>query len=266
MTKKSDTRLARESGKDKPSLRCRARIFVATPTYSGAVVHECAHAMQVATMHCLTKGIVLDWFFAAGFSLVQNGRCWLNAEFLERPEFTHILWLDDDLGFAPDAIFRLLEHGLDTVGGVYSTKHPTTPTFPYQACGPVQPNGLQEVLKLPGGFLLANRRAAEAVAVACPNWYELEHDGKTRMSPHVFDVIVKDGKMWGEDFIFCERLIQAGIKVYADVDLSFSHIGRNAWNANLARTLAEETEKGVEGEADPARWAKHEEAPKALAE
>jgi hypothetical protein len=243
----------------------RARVMVATPTYTGAVAHECAQSMTIAAVHCATKGIILEWVFAAGFSLVQNGRNWLNAEFLDRPEFTHLLWLDDDLNFAPGAIVTLLARNLDAVGGVYTTKHPTAAIFPYQAKGPVV-DGLQEVLRLPGGFLLVSRRAAEAVAAACGNWYELEHDGKKRMSPHVFEVIVKDEKMWGEDFVYCERLMHAGFKVYVETNLPFGHIGRYSWNANLGRVLAEESAKGVEGEADPARWAKHEAAPKALAE
>src|SRR6266702_5886560 len=105
------------------SLQIKARIFVATPTYSGNVAHECAMSMQIATIHCLLRGVVLDWQFAAGFSIIQHGRNWLNAEFLARPECTHVLWLDDDIGFDPDAITKMLHSmeskNLDSVGGVY---------------------------------------------------------------------------------------------------------------------------------------------------
>lgn len=248
---------------DGQQMPLRGRIMVASPSYTGTVVNECAAAMQLATLHCFTKGVLLDWVFAAGFSLVQLGRCWLNAEFLRRKEFTHLLWLDDDLFFSPDAIMKLFDRHLNAIGGCYSTKHPTKPIFPYQACGPAV-DGLQQVIKLPGGFLLLSRSAVEAVAAICEE-IEIEHDGNIELCPYVFDLIVKNKKVFGEDFVYCERLVQAGVKVYVETDIQFSHIGRNSWTANLAKTLAEEAEQGIEGAGTPAMWEKFEKMPKALA-
>ena len=90
--------------------------------------------------------------FAAGCSLVQIARDhWLHAEFLQRTECTHLLWLDADLSFMPDAIMSMLCRNLDVVAGVYTTKSPTNPVFPYESLGPVK-NGLQLARKIPGGF------------------------------------------------------------------------------------------------------------------
>lgn len=242
------------------------RVMVATPTYTGEVAHECAISMQLATVHCLVNNVLLDWIFAAGFSLVQAGRNWLNQEFISRREFDLLLWLDADLGFDPKAVMALIRtmdaKKIDALCGIYPAKHPTAPFFPFKACGPVV-GGLQEVSKVPGGFLMLTRRAVETVSAACPS-YEIDHAGEKRMSAHVFEVIVKDGRMWGEDFILSERLINAGFKIYAYTDIGFAHIGRKAWNANLSKTLAEEAAKGVEGEHSPERWKKHAEAPTAL--
>ena len=244
------------------TITLRARIAVLTPTYSGKVDHECALSMQLATMHCLVNGVALDWIFAAGFSLINHGRNWLNAEFLSRPEYSHCLWLDDDLGFDPKAIMKLYNRDLDAVGGCYVAKHPTVPYFPYKACGPVV-GGLQPVSKLPGGFLMLSRRAVETVAATCPE-YEIDHADVKRTSPYVFDVILRDKTLHGEDFVYCERLTAAGVKVYVETDINFMHIGRKAWNANLAAVLAAEAGAGAKGEGSPERWAEHAEAPKAL--
>ena len=94
------------------SPKLAARVMVATPTYTGDVVHECAMSMQIATVHCLMRGVALDWVFAAGCSLVQLARDWLHAEFLERTECSHLLWLDADLSFMPDAIMRMMCRGV----------------------------------------------------------------------------------------------------------------------------------------------------------
>jgi hypothetical protein len=218
--------------------------------------------MQLATMHCLVNGVALDWIFAAGFSLIGHGRNWLHAEFLARKEYSHCLWLDADLGFDPKAIMKMYNRNLDAVAGVYVAKHPTTPYFPYKACGPVV-DGLQEVSKVPGGFLMLSRRAAEAMSAGCPA-YEINHADVKRLSPQVFEVLVRNGTMHGEDFVACERITGAGIKIYVETDVNFTHIGRKAWTANLAQVLAAEEAVGAEGEGHPERWRKHSEAPKAL--
>jgi hypothetical protein len=234
-------------------LKVKARVFVATPCYSGNVAHECALAMQIASIYCILRGVVLDWQIAAGFSLVQHGRNWLNAEFLSRKDCTHLLWLDDDLGFSPDAIIRMLERDLDAVAGAYTTKHPVTPLFPYEALGPVV-DGLQEARKVPGGFTLLKRHVVEKLSDYCET-YLLEHDGLVRESPHLFDLALVDSQdrpgkkqLLGEDFVMNHRLLEAGFKLFVETNIDFMHLGRHAWHGNLAKTLAEEVAAGVTGQ------------------
>lgn len=234
-------------------VKVKARVFVATPTYTGAPAFECALAMQIASIHSILRGVVLDWQFAAGFSLVQHGRNWLNAEFLTRTDCTHILWLDDDVAFTPDAIVRMLERDLDVVAGVYTNKHPTSPAFPYEALGPVV-DGLQDARKVPGGFMLLKRKVVETVSDAC-ECYVLEHDGKHRRSPHLFDLALVDSMdfpgekaLLGEDYVLCHRLIETGYKIAVETNIDFMHMGRRAWSGNLARTLAAEAEAGICGQ------------------
>lgn len=234
-----------------------ARVMVATPTYTGDVVHECAMAMQIATVHCLMRGVALDWVFAAGCSLVQLARDWLHAEFLERKECTHLLWLDADLSFMPDVIMRMLCRNLDVVAGVYTTKSPTNPVFPYEGLGPVV-NGLQQARKIPGGFILVKRHVAQAVAESCET-YELNHNEQTRESAHIFEVpLIESEKdpskkvMLGEDYVYCHHLQTLGFKIAVETDIGFAHIGRHAWHANLAKTLKDEAERGFSGQGSTA--------------
>lgn len=239
------------------SWQIKARIFVATPTYSGTVEHECALSMQVATIHCLMRGVVLDWQMASGFSIVQHGRNWLNAEFLSREDCTHILWLDADVAFDPDAITKMLHSleskGLDAVAGVYTTKHPKTPLFPYESLGPAVDN-LQPARKVPGGFLLVKREAAIAVAETCEA-YMLSHNGETREAPHVFDIPLVESRdhpgkleLLGEDFVFCQRLLEAKRSIYVQTDIAFMHLGRYAWHGRLSDTLVAEATAGFTGQ------------------
>lgn len=242
-----------EHKRPRPQIQIRAQVFVATPTYSGQVTAECASSMQIATLHCFTRGIVLDWQFAPGFSLVQHGRNWLNSEFLSRADYTHLLWLDDDVAFEPDAIAKMIERDKDAVAGVYTTKHPKNPSFPYEALGPVN-DGLQEARKVPGGFLLLKRKVVETISDLC-DVYMLTHNGVTRKAAHMFDVLMIDSdnfpgekELLGEDFVLCYRLIEYGYKIFVETDINFAHYGRFAWLGNLAETLKKEAEAGITGQ------------------
>ena len=245
------------------------RVLVCTPTYTGSVASECAQSLQVATIHCLMRGVVLEWELAAGFSLVQHARNFLNQEFLSRTDCDYLLWLDDDVAFDPDAIVKMLHsletHGLDAVAGVYTNKDPYNPLFPYEATGPAVDN-LQPARKVPGGFLLVTRAAVAEISAASPQ-YLLEHNGEVRESAHVFDVPLIDSaehpgkkKLLGEDFVFSKRLIDAGKKLYVQTDINFMHLGRRAWRGNLAKTLADEAARGFTGQGSEAEHRKNTEA------
>src|SRR5277367_73604 len=96
------------------------RIMICTPTHSGNISHEMAQVVQLATVACLLQGVMLDWRFVSGNSLVQTARNWLAAEFLSSPEFTHLLWWDDDIAPDPEGVLKLLESDKDVVAGVYT--------------------------------------------------------------------------------------------------------------------------------------------------
>jgi hypothetical protein len=217
----------------------RACIMVATPSYNGVTAFECAISMQVATILCLARGVLLHWIFVNGFSLIQCARDWLTAEFLSRPEFTHLLWLDDDVGFDPDGILKLIDSDLDVVGGVYPVKNDSSTRFPYEPAGDAV-GYLQPVSRLPGGFLLVKRAAVEAVAKRC-EVYDLPFGDEVRRTSHVFDVLLIDDPakpgsriILGEDYLFSRRLIDAGYPLYARTDITFSHVGRHAWTGRLS--------------------------------
>lgn len=234
-----------------------AHIVTATPSYTGLVECDYSGALAVASMHLALRGMLLNPKFAPGFSLVEYGRNWLLAEALSIPQMTHLLWIDADLYFQPDAIFRLVNRNLPVVAGVYTTKsdEPGRCIYPYTALGPVE-NGLQEAERVPGGFLMMQRAVVEDVCSKVP-WLPIEHMGETRQSPWFFDTLTVDGKRVGEDFVASARLREAGYKIFVETDLTFKHYGRKAWPANLARTLEQEAETGFDGQGTKAAWSKN---------
>lgn len=53
-------------------------------------------------------------------SLVHRNNC--VASFLQNPEWTHLFWVDSDIGFSPEAALRLLQADYEIAAGVYPLK------------------------------------------------------------------------------------------------------------------------------------------------
>jgi hypothetical protein len=232
--------------------------MVATPSYTGTVAMECAVSMAGATALCLLHGVILEWIFRTNMALIQSARNWLTADFLNNPRFTHLMWLDDDMGFEPDAIMKLLACDLDVVGAACPLKErqrPQSPCFVGIPSGPPDGN-LQPMSRRGGAFILVKRHVIEAVAKRCPSYWQLHGpidipDGQQlpvrtqrTLVPHLFETPLIDDRlnpgqtvMLPEDYLFCHRLTEAGFKLYARSDLSISHFGRHEWKGRLADHL-----------------------------
>ena len=180
-----------------------------------------------------------------GFQLVQCARDWLGRRFLNRQPSSHTcVSPDDDLGFDPDAIMKLIDSDLEAVGGVpIRVKCDAGDQFTLYTIRRYGGEYLQPVDRLPGGFLLVKRHAVEAVAARCEHYqqYYRPSSNETRRTAHVFDVVLVDDPanpgtkiLIGEDYLFCRRLSEAGFPLYARTDIHFSHIGRHAWSGRLS--------------------------------
>jgi hypothetical protein len=103
------------------------RPLIATPSHNSAVfINYMLSAIQFQEA-CLGAGLRLDFFFRHGDSLVTRARNDCVAYFLTNPQFTHLFWIDADIGYSPEAAFRLLRADRDVVAGVYPLKREEWP-------------------------------------------------------------------------------------------------------------------------------------------
>jgi hypothetical protein len=75
--------------------------------------------LQVA---CGARGIDFEFQDLSGVPLVTYARNELVGRFLDQANATHLMFIDADVGFEPDQVFRLLDFGGDVVAGVYPRK------------------------------------------------------------------------------------------------------------------------------------------------
>ena len=172
------------------------------------------------------------------------------ARFAVREGFTHILWLDTDMRFPRDVMYRLLCHEKPIVGANYSTRmppfYPTALALVKNADGSERcwteetSSGLEEVHAIGHGVLMVETEVYRRI----PDlpwyqnyWLDAEH-------------------LVGEDVFFCRGALKAGVPIFLDHDLSHEvlHCGAMQFNLAFARQYrASELAAGREHPEDAAR-------------
>lgn len=214
----------------------RAVVFVATPCYDGTVDHRFTTGLLEAQRYCAKYGVIFQWRVESGHSLIQFARNRLAQDFLNERDFSHILWLDSDVGFDPRAIVQLVNAEKDVVGGAYPVKD-FPMWFPVEPIDAAQTTDkLFKAKTLPTGFLLVTRDAMAKVA-ASVGCYLHHHKRQQLITRHIFDLLLRgDGdvkELIGEDVVLCARLRELGYDLWCDPDISFFHCGRYEWFGNL---------------------------------
>lgn len=127
---------------------------------------------------------------------------------------THLMFIDSDMQFPPDAINRLMAHDKDIVAGLYFRRQrPHLPTI-HQKVGDrlVIPkkfptDKLFEVYGLATGFMLIK---VEVLKNIKPPWF---YFGDFH------------GHAMGEDIYFCNKAKQKGYKIWCDPTIEIGHVG-----------------------------------------
>lgn len=148
--------------------------------------------------------------------------------------YDYLLWLDSDMTFPHDTLIRLLEHQKEVVCARYLRRVPPhvvlgVPEVPDQL--PIG-HGLQRMKRVPTGVLLVHRSVFERLPFP---WFRLvcEVPGHGLL-PNTMGDDDNRMKAMTEDYWFSDRVAEAGIEMWADLDLSreVGHIGHQTvqWN------------------------------------
>src|SRR6185369_13063293 len=101
----------------------RPHLVVGTPCYGGQVTSVYAASLLKLQHACLKRGdIDVSVLMPGGDALITRARQNIVAHFLENPVATHLIFIDADIGFDPEQVFRLLDFDVDMVAAVYPTK------------------------------------------------------------------------------------------------------------------------------------------------
>ena len=241
-------------------------LLIGTPCFGGTVVCEYLSGL----LGLLATGIKATCSVLVAESLVTRARNTIVATFLSNPSFTHLLFIDADIGFQSEAVLRLLDAGKPVVSAVYPRK-----TLDWEAIRRIAPhstggqdlqeksltyvvnvsemaahetltveNGFLKVLDAPTGFMLIERRVFEILRDKYPELH-YEDDQPHRLQSGAssenfwlfFDTMVDPNtkRYLSEDYAFCRRWQNAGGEIWVDLCSPLVHVGRYAFSGNISK-------------------------------
>ncbi len=208
-------------------------VMVATPAYGGAV----QLSYVASLLGFATAGVPFALVGLANESLITRARNALLSTFHARPAYSHLLFLDADVGLPPAGLARMIAAGKDVIGAPVPLKGHGAQgerLFNLGRCiGEDGPLMLHE--RIGTAALLLSRRAVDALvdeARSRGGVYErmstMIGDAGVDVHYDVFRTGVVDGEYLSEDYWVCETLRRLGFAIHVDPTIVTTHHGNMA--------------------------------------
>ena len=97
-------------------------VLIAMPCYGGIVSDKTAKGLFNLGKELRTAGVDHGLITIANESLVTKARSRIANFYMNNTEYEKILFIDSDIGFMPEDVFKLLSHDKDIVCGAYPMK------------------------------------------------------------------------------------------------------------------------------------------------
>jgi len=233
------------------STNTECMIRVGTPCYGGNITTDYMTSIINLMQYAASRDFAIHVDLLAADSLITRARNTLLSRFLADKNATHFMFIDADIGFAPELVQRMLTFDEDIVAGMYPLKTlrwdapprirdreaPNTATLQYvgKFCEgeEFERRGSFAAGRYCGtGFMLMKRRAIERMVEAYPDSaYESAHlhspTGSGQPSYALFECMIDPvtRTYLSEDFAFCQRWRDLGGKIWLDAEGSLSHTG-----------------------------------------
>ena len=240
-------------------------LWISTPCYGGQVLREFSKSMtglyKLASKHNIP--IVFDSM--ENESLIPRARNVAVGRFMNIPmakKFTHFMFIDADIEFIPESVFRLLFAEHDVAVACYPKKYinfdgalsevvnggnrpldMASADLVVNMGSDVTPivKGFARVMDGPTGFMVIRRSVIEKMQnnypeLLCKN----DHANRDFDEYHaLFDCMIdpESRRYLSEDYAFCRRWQAMGGEIYADTQTILGHVGNLTFNANMSKRL-----------------------------
>lgn len=253
-----------------PSVLKTFRPLFVTPCFGEKLCMNYVLSIIPLQREAIAAGMSCDFHFRPGDSLVTRVRNDCVAFFLSQPQYTHLFWIDADIGFSPQAALRLLLSDHDVAAGVYPLKREDWPADGVPAGTTrrkweelyarytvntgregeggvdliIDRDGFIKVREAPTGFMCIKRSVFDRLQARypelayVPDWPEgTVPKGKVHF--RFFDVMVdpQSRRYLSEDYGFCRLWEALGGEIHVDANSNLSHSGERLYRGDFAATL-----------------------------
>ena len=243
------------------------KVFVATPMYGG----QChgLYCKSILDLQGLLSqyGVESRFSFLFNESLITRARNYLVDEFLRSEDYTHLLFLDSDIGFDPNDVIALLALDKDIIGGPYPKKsinwnnvmtaakkeesqvadleavlgdyvfNPVPGTTEFKVTEPL------EVMEIGTGYMMIKRAVFTKFKDEYPHLhYKPDHQGQanfdgSRYIHAYFDTVIDPNshRYLSEDYMFCQYWRALGGKIWLCPWMKSQHVGTFSFSGNMEK-------------------------------
>lgn len=237
--------------------------LIAIPCYDQAVTEP--FFMSMLKLSMTFNRIGLNFAVSTlSDSLITRARNQLVAKFMANPSFTHLMFIDADIGFEAEDIIKMLWHDKEIMTGAYPIKdirwnkvselvknnEPVDNLLSKSLRYVVNPvkdkkgevsveNGALNIYDAGTGFMLIKRSVFEKMFEAYPDLYYQDDTGSLKGEERsntyaLFNSYVDDdGRLLSEDYGFCRYWQKLGGSVWVDPTIELVHLGRMRYTGKM---------------------------------
>lgn len=214
-------------------------VMIAMPCYGGMVSDKTTKGLFNLGKELRTAGIDHGLLTMANESLVTKARSRISNFFMNNTNYEYILFIDADIGFTSEDVFKLFESSKDITCGAYPMKGIPL-RYNYNISSPnISEGNLIKIDNIGFGFALIHRKVFESIS----NKYgeELKYfppvnnstypptEKEYNNSYHYFLELKKDMNYLPEDFSFFERAKSVGYDAWLNTSIKLSHVGSHVY-------------------------------------
>ena len=214
-------------------------VLIAMPCYGGIVSDKTAKGLFNLGKELRTAGIDHGLITIANESLVTKARSRIANFFMNNTEYEYILFIDSDIGFTPEDVFKLFQSNKEITCGAYPMKGIPL-RYNYNLSKPeVKDGDLIKIENIGFGFALIHRKVFESIISKYGE--ELKYYPPTNNSSypptekeyhnsyHYFLELKKDMNYLPEDFSFFERARSVGYDAWLNTNIRLAHVGSHVY-------------------------------------
>jgi hypothetical protein len=241
----------------------KPHVFLCVPMYGGMCTGFFTQSLITATKVLSDNNIDLSVSFLFNESLIQRGRNLLAHQFMQNEAATHLMFIDADIKFNPADIVHMLRADKDIICGIYPKKEINWHTVEqavkegvpvdqlknktgsmvvnlvgYEGQVTVPANEPLEIWNGGTGFMLIKKEVLVKMKEQLPayrNDVKVLSGEITDWITEYFACAIEPGvqRLLSEDYYFCWKAREMGIKIYAAPWVNLGHFGSYLFEGGL---------------------------------